>query len=154
MLVYTNPSPFGVMFLVKPFTTVDLITMFITRQPTQSSEFTGSSSGNSDSPCRLICQPCEPSGQGLVMWFRWVSHAGMSLPSLLSDPATVPHYTPCHRQPYRQRAWQFFDTETPAFFIFSLLGQYDRAECRRGTKTDRITYSMSGIPLHTLNNMY
>lgn len=104
---HADPSPFGVMFLVKPFAIVCLITMFITRQPTQSRGFRESSSSNSDNPCRLICQPCEPSGQGLVMWFRWVSHAGVSLPSSLSAPATVPHYTLCHRQPYRQWAWQF-----------------------------------------------
>lgn len=37
--LYANPSLFGVMFLVKPFTVARLITMFITRQPTQSREF-------------------------------------------------------------------------------------------------------------------
>lgn len=102
---------------VKPFSAVDLITMFITRQPTQSGEFRESIYGSSGSPFRLIYQPCEPSEQGLVMWFRWVSHAGVSLPSPLSAPATVPHYTPCQRQPSaRQRAnehdsfWQW-DTQ-------------------------------------------
>lgn len=77
---------------------------------TQNSELRESSRGDGDSPCRLICQPCEPSGQGLVMWFRWVSHAGVSLPSPLSAPATVPHYTPCQRQRSCQRAWQFLTT--------------------------------------------
>lgn len=92
---------------LKDSSSCGLITIFITRQPTQSKEFRASSGRNGDSPCRLICQPCEPSGQGLVMWFRWVSHAGLSLPSPLSDSETVPHYTPCHRWPYRQRARHF-----------------------------------------------
>lgn len=45
---HTRPSPLGVMLLVKPFSIVRLITMFITHQPTQSSEFRESSSGNGD----------------------------------------------------------------------------------------------------------
>lgn len=117
MLSHTGPSASGVMLQVKPFASVGLITMFISRLPTQSAEFRGGSSGNSDSPCRLICQPCEPSGQGLVMWFRWVSHACVSLPSPLSAPATVPHYTLSHRQPNRQRAWQFLTLEHPFLFF-------------------------------------
>lgn len=130
-VVFFHTIPLPAMFLVKPFTIVDLITMFITRQPTQSREFRGRSSSNGDSPCRLICQPCEPSGQGLVMWFRWVSHAGVSLPSPLSAPATVPHYTPCHRQPYRQWAWQFLTQGHPFFFVFFFLKWNDGAEWGR-----------------------
>jgi len=40
--------------------------MFITRQPTQSREHgeSGGGGGNSDSPCGLICHPCEPPGHG------------------------------------------------------------------------------------------
>lgn len=142
---HTDPSPFGIMFLVKPFTILGLITMFITRQPTQSREFRERSSSNSDSPCRLICQPCEPSGQGLVMWFRWVSHAGVSLPSPLSAPATVPHYTPCHRQPYRQRAWQFLTLGHPLFFFF--LGKMTERN-EEGKGRERVyRINTIGIPL-------
>lgn len=114
---HSNSFPFGVMFLVKPFTIVGLITVFITHRPTQSREFRGRGSSNSDSPWRLICQPCETSGQGLVMWFRWVSHAAVSQPSPLSAPATVPHYTPCHHQPYRQQALPFLTLGHPFFFL-------------------------------------
>lgn len=47
---HSSSFPFGVMFLVKPFTIVGLITVFITRRPTQSTEFRGRGSSNSDSP--------------------------------------------------------------------------------------------------------
>lgn len=129
-----------------------LITMFITRQPTQSREFRGSRRSRSDSPYRLICQPCEPSGQGLVMWFRWVSHAGVSPPSPLSDPATVPHYTPCHRQPHRQQAWQVLTLGHPFFFFFfsSLSGEMTEQSGGVGKESVyRIRYNTVGIPLLT-----
>lgn len=90
-----------------------VMTVFITHQPAQRGKCGGRS--NSGVPCSLICQPCETWGQGLVMWFRWVSHAGVLQPSPLSAPATVPHYTPCHHQPYRQQALRFL---TPIFFFF------------------------------------
>lgn len=69
----------------------------------------------------LICQPCETMGQGLVMWFRWVSHAGVSQPSPLSAPATVPHYTPCHHRLHLQQALWSLTQGHPFFFSVSLL---------------------------------
>lgn len=113
------------MFLVKPFSITGQITIFITRQPIQSKEFRESSGRSGNSPCRLICQPCEPSGQGLVMWFRWVSHADVSLPSPLGAPATVPHYTPCHCELYRQRAWQFLTLVHPVCFASEMAAGYE-----------------------------
>lgn len=70
----------------------------------------------------LICQPCETTGQGLVMWFRWVSHAGVSQPSPLSAPATVPHYAARHHRLYRllQALW-FLTRRRPFLQPFFLL---------------------------------
>lgn len=135
---------FGVIFLVKPFSITGLVTMFITCQPTQSKELRESSSRNSDSPCRLICQPCEPSGQGLVMWFRWVSHAGVSLPSPLSASATVPHYTLCHRQPYHQRAWQFLTLGHPVCLRARMVERNDEGIGKE--RVYRIRNDRNGIP--------
>lgn len=105
------------------FAFTGLITLFITRQPTQSGEFGAGSNSNGDSErahAGLICQPCETMGQGLVMWFRWVSHAGVSQPSPLSAPATVPHYTPCHHRLHLQQALCSLTQGHPFFFFFSV----------------------------------
>lgn len=101
-------------FWLSLFAITGLMTVFITHQPAQRGKCKGRS--NSGGPCSLICQPCETPGQGLLMWFRWVSHAGVLQPSPLSAPATVPHYTPCHHQPYRQQALRFLTPGRP-FFI-------------------------------------
>lgn len=71
---------------------------------------------NRPSDTSLICQPCETTGQGLVMWFRWVSHAGVSQPSPLSAPATVPHYTARHHRLYLLQQALWFLTRRHPFF--------------------------------------
>lgn len=113
------PPPMASCSQLSHFAFTGLITLFITRQPTQSGEFRAGSNSNGDSErahAGLICQPCETMGQGLVMWFRWVSHAGVSQPSPLSAPATVPHYTPCHHRLHLQQALWSLTQGHPFFF--------------------------------------
>lgn len=112
-----------------------LMTVFITHQPAQRGKCRGrhGSGSGSGSPCSLICQPCDTSGLGLVMWFRWVSHAGVSQSSPFSAPATVPHYTPCHHQPYRQQALRFL---TPGHPFYSVTWWHRREGGRKERQLD------------------
>lgn len=67
-VLFSHNQPLSLLlscFLVKPFTDIGLITVFMTHQLSQSRRFKRGS--NSNSPCGLICQPCETSGQRLVM---------------------------------------------------------------------------------------
>lgn len=130
------PHPMVSCSQLSHFAFTGLITLFITCQPTQSGEFRAGSNSNGDSErvhAGLICKPCETMGQGLVMWFRWVSHAGVSQPSPLSAPATVPHYTPCHHWLHLQQALWSSTQGHPFFFSVSLL-KWQRGIRKEGMK--------------------
>lgn len=132
-----SPHPMASCSQLSHFAFTGLITLFITRQPTQSGEFRAGSNSNGGSErahAGLICQPCETMGQGLVMWFRWVSHAGVSQPSPLSAPATVPHYTPCHHRLHLQQALWSLTQGHPFFFSLSL---YWNERYKKGTGEEK-----------------
>lgn len=117
-LMATPPPPSAIMFSVKAICLHRCdYSVYCTSANTKQRIWSRKQEAGSNrhSNTALICQPCETMGQGLVMWFRWVSHAGVSQPSPLSAPATVPHYTARHHRLYLQQAFWFLTQGHPFF---------------------------------------